>query len=333
MFLNYLLYILIFCLVSFCWCLLGTLSAYFFQGLAMAKELFISYVIHFNGILIFGFGYGLLWFIKNTYNNAFNNLLNVLDLKPEHELAIHKSFLRVKEPMRNHVLSLLITIIGGIILWNCGYPLSGFSKYFLAVSSISLFYVGGRMFSYLIWTIFLFKKMDLLNKEIKIQKNVSLMEFENLNSYLSIIFLGGIVALYLSFRGTLSANFSYDIDKNFKSLLSYPIILFLPFVVFSVFYIRYVLKKIQEKQIYDRIQGFNNLIAAQSKDMNLKESLDLEKVVLEIKEKLLSQVSNLNFIRLKDSPSIIIAILLLMQFIYQNDQVIKLFIDSLFKTN
>lgn len=330
MFLNYLLYIIIFCLVSFGWCLLGTFISYFSQGPVMAKELFISYTTHFNGILIFGFGYGLLWFIKNTYHNTFNNLLNVLDLKKDHELALHKAFLTVKEPLRNHALSLLVTLIGGIILWNCGYPLSGFSKYFLAISSISLFYVGGRMLSYLIWTIFLFKKLDLFHKDIRIQKNVSLMEFENLNSYLSVIFLGGVAALFLAFRGTLSANFTYPIDNNFKSLLSYPLILFLPFVLFSVFYIRHVLKKIQEKQIYDRIQNFNELIAAQSKDFGLKETLDLEKTVLEIKEKLLSQISSFNLVRLKDSPSILIAILLMIQFVYQNDSVIKSFIDSLF---
>lgn len=329
MFLNYILYILIFCLISFLWCLSGVLCTYFLQNEFLAKELFISYVIHFNGIIIFGFGYGLLWFIKSSYSAAFSNLLNILSIEEDIQIQIQKSFSKIQYPIRNNLISGFITIIGGIILWKCGYPLEGFSKYFLAVTSISMFYVGGRLFSYLIGTIFLFKKFDLHQSEIKIQKNVNLLEFENLNSYLSVVFLGGIAALYFAFRGTLTANFTYILGTNFHPLLAYPIVIFLPFVLFSIFYIRYILNKIQKRQIFERIHNLNEIISKQPKEMNVKEILDMEKTILDIKEKLLSQLNSFYLFKIKDSPSIIISVILLFQFIYQNDNMIRKFIKSI----
>ena len=323
-------------MISVIICTIGGLISWAIQGKEMAFQMVWSYAYHFNGIFIIGTGYGTLFFILKTYPNAFQNLLSILDLSEELKLELTKGFDKVKSPLKHNLISIIITLIGGGILLQCGYPLEGFSKFFLAITSISLFYVGGLMFSYLIFTIMIFRTLDEHNHKITFQKNTEIVELENLNVYLTTIFLSSVIALYLAFRGTLTANFTFEntvFNETTRQFLLFPIVVFLPFVLFSGFYIRYVLRKIHLNGLTDKIDNLHNLIATSRENefYDLRQSLELEKMVLEIKEKIYSKSNTISLLSLKDSPSIIIALVLIIQFLYQNDNTIQNFIKSFLK--
>ncbi len=325
--------IFVWILISIIACLLGGGIAWIFQGKSMAFQLVLSYAYYFNGIFIVGTSYGVFFFIKKTYPSAFIMLCNVVHLPEELNINILKSYSRVENPLFHHGISAAITIIGGIILFQCGYPLEGFSKYFLAVTSISLFYIGGLMFSYLIFTVLIFRKLDDNYKTIRFQKNTEFVELENLNIYLTTLFLASVIALYLAFRGTLTANFTFEnalFNEGIRKFLLYPLVIFLPFVLFSGFYIRYVLRKIHMNGLTDKVNDLYKMInnTRENKSANIKQYLELEKTVLEIKEKLFSKSNTISLLSIKDSPSIIISIALIIQFLYQNDSTIQSFINT-----
>lgn len=325
--------IIAFSVISFLVCLIGVLIAYFAQGSETAWLLFQSYVFHFDGVLIVGFGYGLLWFIKGTGQQAFNSLFNILDIPKNGQLSLLKYHKWITSPKRNHLVSILVTIIGGIILWNCGYPLSGFSKYFLAVTSISLFYVAGLMSGYFIGSILIFRKLDEMGGKVKIKSGSSPYEIENLNMNLLICSTVGIIALFLAFRGTITANYTYGGNGAFfRNLLVYPIICFLPGILFVNFYCRYVLRKIQENEIIQKIESLQTLSKSEiSKTDSNKEKLEMEKLFMEIKEKLLAEKGKIPLLSLKDSPALFISVIFLIQFAVKNDQAINSFFSSFVK--
>ncbi len=57
----------------------------------------------------------------------------------------------------------------------------------------------------------------------------------------------------------------------------------------------------------------------------------MEKLLMEIKEKLVRERHKNPLLTFKDSPSLVIALIFLIQFITQNDLAIKDFINLLFK--
>src|ERR1035437_186787 len=171
---NCFLKIILFCVISFIVCIVCVFITFFTQGQNIAEGVFYSYVFNFNGILIVGFGYGLLWFIRNTGIQSFNSLFNILEIPDEHKFILHGYYNKwALNKKRNHITSIIVTIIGGTILWKCGYPYYGFAKYFLAITSISLFYVAGQMSGYFISTVLVYRKLDEINAVIKIKNGSS----------------------------------------------------------------------------------------------------------------------------------------------------------------
>lgn len=323
--------IIAFAVISFLVCIIGVLVAYFTQGSGTASLLFESYIFRFDGVLIVGFGYGLLWFIKGSGQQAFNSLFNILDISKESQLSLLKYHKWVTSSKRNHLVSAIVTVIGGIILWKCGYPLTGFSKYFLAVTSISLFYVAGLMSGYFIGAILIFRKLDEIGGKVKIKSGSSPYEIENLNMNLLICSTVGIIALFLAFRGTITANYTYaDNGAFFRNLLIYPIVCFLPGILFVNFYCRYVLRKIQENEILQKIDSLQSLSKAEIKKTdNNKEKLEMEKLFIEIKEKLLAEKGKIPLLSLKDSPALFISVVFIMEFAIKNDKAINGFFTNL----
>lgn len=325
--------IITFSIISFLFCIIGVSICYFAQGSDIASQLFESYIFRFDGILIIGFGYGLLWFIKDTKGHIVNSLLNILDISQDDQIAIIKYQKWIVSPMRNHSVSIAITLIGGFILWNCGYPLSGFAKYFLAVSSISMFYVAGQMSGYFIGTILIFRKVDDLQPNVKITASASPYEIEQLNLQLLLSSTLGVIALYLAFRGTITANYTFEHNGVlFRHLLVYPIISFLPGILFANFYCRYVLRKLQENEIIQKIDSLHDLskLEIEKIDDN-KQKLEIEKLFMEIKEKLIAQKNKIPILGLKDSPALFISVIFVIEFAAKNDKTLADFFKTLFK--
>lgn len=333
MFAKLFLKVITFAIVSFLVCLVGVIIAYCFQDAATAGALFQSFIFNFDGILIGAFGYGLLWFIKSTATQVFNSLLNCLEVPDEGKVSILKYSKWITSSKRNHMVSIFVTLIGGMILWNCGYPMHGFSKYYMAATSISLFYVGGMMSGYFIGSILIFRKLDEISTEVKIRNGASSYEIENVSLYLLLSSTVGVIALYLAFRGTITANFTFTNNEFiFRKLLIYPIVSFLPGILFMNFYCRYVLKKIQGNEILQKIDSLELLSKAEiSKTTDNKQKLEMEKLFIEIKEKLLVEKNKSPLLSLKDSPAIFVSVIFILEFALKNDSVLKEFFRNIFK--
>ena len=325
--------IITFCVISFLVCVLAVLVCYFCQSPSIAAALFNSYIFSFDGVLIVGFGYGLLWFIRRNGEQSFNSLFNILDIPESEQLSLLKYHEWVSSSKRKHIIAVIITVIGGLILWNCGYPLQGFAKYFLAVTSISLFYVAGLMSGYFISCLLIFRRLDEINSSVKIKSGSGPYELENINLSLLLCTTLGVVALYLAFRGTITANFVNTQEGFiFRKLLVYPIASFLPGILFTSFYCRYVLRKIQENEILQKIEYLQTLSSSEiDKSEGTKEKLEMEKLFMEIKEKLLAEKNKLPLLSLKDSPAIAISAIFIIELIIKNDDQIQNYFKTLFK--
>lgn len=324
-------YILLFSLLSFLVCLLGTSITYYLQGYELAIKMFESYVFKFDGIFVAGVGYGLLWFVKGRRKWLINLLNNILELNDEDNEKILNYEKKVNFVTGN-LISIPVTIIGGLILWNCGYPLTGFAKYFLAFTSISLYYVGGSLLAFFIFSSRIFWYLEDNEDRIKYNERTSPIHLETFNSYFIIISSVGILSLYLAFRGTLTANFTHAPDGSLmRTFLIFPIILFSAAPLMYSFYPRYVIKRIYDSNIISRITTIENLMENKNKeDVSIKEKLETEKLLLDIKESLTMERSKQNIFNLKDIPSILLIILMVLQVIIPHDNVVKEFIRSLF---
>jgi hypothetical protein len=324
-------YILISSLASFLVCLLGTLITYFTQGQELAKAFFSSYIFRFNGVFVAGVGYGLLFFLMEKGKLVFNLLNNIVEF-PKEDLQMLMQNQKRMSLLWGSVISVPITIIGGIILWNCGYPLSGFAKIFLAATSISLYYIGGSMMSFFIYSSKIFWYLEENENKIKLNKSMSLLHFEQFNSFFIIISTTGILALYLAFRGTLTADFLFAKEGNLsRTLLVFPIILFSAAPLLYSFYPRYVVKRIYDNNIISRItdleMGKNSQM---NENQSIKEKLEMEKLLIDIKESLTIERDKVTIFNIKDIPSILLLIIMFLQFIIPKDNVVMKFIESIF---
>ena len=182
-------------------------------------------------------------------------------------------------------------------------------------------------------TILIYRKLDEINEDIRIKEASSPYEMEKLNLSFVICSTLGVIALYLAFRGTITANFiNTETDTIFRKLLIYPIVLFLPGILFISFYFRYVLRKIEEKEILKKIEKLESLSKGEIiETSNAKEKLEIEKLFIEIKEKLLSEKTKFPILSIRDSPALLFALILILQFLLQNDNVLHDFLKELIK--
>lgn len=321
----------IFCVLSFVVGLLGCLITYLGQDSKVALGLFKSYMLHFNGIFVGGLGFGLLVFVRSTERKIFNSLMNLLEIPSEHEVVLLKHQRWVTSSNRKHGVAIIVTILGGTILWNAGYPHYGFAKYFLAVTTISLFYVAGLTSGYFFSSMLVFSHLDKYSDQIRVKRNSSPLELESLNMGFLIISTLAVVALYIAFRGTLTADFTFSDDSDLiRRMLVYPILVFLPGILFTSFYYRFVLRKIDENEIIDKLIQVQNIAKESARNASgAKEQLEVQELVMNIREKLLMQRNRNPLVTLKDSPALLVAIVLFFQFLYQNDGVLKSFIEML----
>lgn len=319
--------IIICCIISTLVCASGVGITLFTQGGEIAMALYHSYVFEFNGILIVGFGYGLYWFINTRGMVLFNSVSNIIEQDDSETIGILRFFNIANNKFKQQLYGVTCAAIGGTILWNCGYPLNGFAKYFLAVSSISLFYVAGMMAPFFYSIVYMFRNLDRESDTIKLKNGTSTsFEMENIDTCLMICTTIGVCALFLSFRGTLTANYTFlGNGEVFRQLLITPIIAFLPALIFVSFYYRYVLRKLQSNDIIRSIQEIEDKYKNQENATSKKEELEINKLILDIKEKISSQYNKTPWFSLKDSPALFVVLLLIVEFIVKYDEVVKSF--------
>ena len=318
---NCLIYIFLCSAGSFIVVLIGALITYAIQGKAMAIALFNSYVLDFNGVLVAGFGFGLLFFLMRNSKTVIWILLNQLGDEAKKDSSILNYFYMSFSWKWCIITGLPCMAVGAYLLFHCGYPLQGFARFYLAVTSMSLYFAGSVAFSFFVYSMIGFLKLDKISESFNIVPNF--IELEAFSSFFIVASITGVIALYLAFRGVLTANFANISNMN-KYYLFYPVFLFLPAPLIYSFYPKTIIKKMYDRGILNKINEFE-LKRMSFQTNNFKETVEIEKLLLEIKEKLILEKEKIAIFSYKDSIAVTLVILILIQFIIENDSIIKSF--------
>jgi hypothetical protein len=306
---------------------IGAILTFLFQGKEAISPFFMSYAYHFNGCIIGGFGFGTLWFILR-WGPTTLYLTNTLFEFPESlQSKYAMRYKRLNSPFWLNVISIPITIAGCIILYRCEYPLHGFSKWYLAITSMSLYYLHGLGLAMLIYTIRLFRLIERHSDIITISPTANPMDLDTLKSFITVSSTMLLVSGFIAFRGTLTANF-LTTDDTIRLWLLFPVFLGAPIILFYSFYCRSVLRQVYRIDIARRLTMLSNKLGS-SKRTSALEEVEAERTLLEIEERLRIQMDRMSVLRFKDSPAIITVILMLAQIIIRYDKSVNRFVSDI----
>lgn len=337
--------------VSILICGFGVLLTLFYD-VSQTRLFLLSYVYYWNGLLVLPAAYGALHFAQSTFNQHFHLLaFSILETDDETKVTITSRLDRLFSFRNKQTIALAVFVIGGAIMYICGYPLSGLPQYYLWVVSSAMFYAGGLMLAYGLYIMQFFHVLETNIENIDLQDNVNIVELENFSMYLSLLFLTAIIALYLAFRGTLTANFTFMpphpwVDatvrlfiapgadySSVRNLLVYPIVIFLPLSLIASFYMKLVLRRIYLISVKRKVSEIDQLAKPIIEGADAKSSelavLEVRKAVFELKEKVVNNNNVLPLVSIKDSPSILLVAVVILQFIWINDAEIHQFFDGL----
>lgn len=208
---------------------------------------FKTFFIHFNGFFVGGSAYILLVFVL-TYKRVI--ILDINSLFGKHCILDEKYLKALKNSQSKIICSIyitIITIIGGVSLYINGYPLTGFCHAAIIISTFSIYSVGG----YGLWSFVSIYKLinavdfcDISESIIGDKRIDKIVLYINISSGLA------LASLFISFNGTLTANFTYEyFGGNSKFVLLLPIILFIPYLLYYNYYPNIMLKKKYEQSI------------------------------------------------------------------------------------
>jgi hypothetical protein len=322
-----------FCLVSALLCSIGALLTLFLQGSETALALVDAWVFKFNGILVGGTGYGLLYFLRRNGSAVLLQLTNILEIPPKFAPTLVLYSRRALSWRWCVAMSVPLTAAGAAILWQSGFPLHGFAKVYLAISTVSIYVVASCILTFLVFTLALFRFLEensrrYLDDRFRTRSGSNYIELEALDSFFVISATMGLIAIYVGFRGTLTANFTDESDL-YRRLFIAPIIFYLPVALLYSFYPRYVLRKIRERDILITLDEFGQR-ASDAKFDTVVAELECRKLLLELKEKLRAETSSTAILGFKDAPSLTISLLIAIQFLAQRDPAIAEFLRRLF---
>lgn len=310
-------------------CLLGCLLTYWLQGMEAALSLFEHWVFRFNGILVGGTTWGMARVIYEHSQSVFNRLMHIIQIDSDDSAGLVREYQKTHSLWRIVGFGLPIGALGAASLLLSGYPLDGFAKWYLAIGSASLHFAAAFILIYLYYTIRFFRLVDANYPSLTIRQDFSPMQVESFNSYFIITATLGIFASYFAFRGTLTAGFLFPVPL-LEKLLIYPIIMYVPIGLMYSFYPRYVLKKIYDRSILSQLDHLERARREinSSEGRSIEDRLHLEEILASLREKLTKETRQLPLLDLKDYPSLLMVILMFIQYIWHEDSVIRTFIDG-----
>lgn len=328
-------------LFSLLWCSLLSISlcgvgvgvAYTVQDPEIALGLLRSWVFDFNGVIVGALGYGLMFFVRSGGRTVLAQLREVLILPDPIQPALAQYQHQAMSWGWANLIAVPATVVGAVVLWNCGYPLEGFAQYYLAACSISIYYVATNILAFFLFTLAMFHQIEVASDDgepLRLRKPgpATRLHMETIDFFFVLSSTIGIFAIYFGFRGTLTANFQ-NTPEMFKDLLILPVALYLPATLCFSFYPRYVLKKVAER---DTLQRIDEMLGTPDPppEGDYQTSLELRKLVLEVREKMLQEHKAPPILRLKDAPSLTLSLIILVQFLWQSDAIVKDFLARFF---
>lgn len=319
----------------------GALVTYMFQSDKLAVELVQTAVFRFNGILVGAVGFGLLAFVYAAGARMLALLNTVLDVPEEQTTSYARHLERVNSWRWWLLIVTPLSIIGALVLWRAGFPLDGFANFYLAVGVSSIYVVASSILASYVFTILFFHFVEersghSVRPRIRLKCSFASMDLQAIDNFFIVSAAFGVLAIYLGFRGTLTANF-IGTTELFRKLMILPLVFYLPATLCYSFYPRYVLRQITECDTLELVEAFEEqtrekaISNEKSPGDDLKATLELRALILEIKEKMINDRRAVPLLTLKDAPSLTMSLILVMQFISQNDSVVASFFDRFFK--
>ncbi len=328
------LFCLLWCsLLSIGLCVLGVAIAMAVQGPETALELLRSWIFDFNGVIVGALGYGLMFFVRSGGRTVLAQLGEILALPETLQQPLVRRQRQAMSWSWANLIAVPTTVVGAVVLWNCGYPLEGFAQYYLAAASITIYYVATNILAFFLFTLAMFHRLEVASdggELLRLRKpgRAAGIQIESIDLFFVLHSTIGIFAIYFGFRGTLTANFE-NTPEVFKDLLILPVLLYLPATLCYSLYPRYVFKKISERDTLRRIDETLGT-ASPPPQGDFQSSLELRKLVLEVREKMLQEHKSTPILGLKDAPSLTLSLVILVQFLWQSDEIVKDFLARFF---
>lgn len=310
----------------------GFALVYLVQGNLEAAAFLESYVFRFNGILVFGFGYGTLFFILRFRKELLKVIFFSSGLSDSDISKLALSYERSASFSKLNLIAVPTFLVGSSILWVAGYPLTGLAKYYLAVTSMSLYYAGGLLLAYAYYAVRFFGEVDRSITSDNAGAQISQLDMDAFGTFFSIISTLGVISLYLAFRGTLTANFTYSVADAalLRRFFLFPIIVFLWAPIFVAMYPRWVLRKIFRIPILRKIANVERKIGElYLVDIPIGDLAEAEKSLLDVRDKYFSDLSRNPVISMKDSFSIALATLSSAQLLVSSDIALNQFFKTM----
>jgi len=314
---------------------IGALITSVWQGDRMALDLVQTAVFKFNGVLVGAAGYGLLSFVFLSGKRMLALLNSILDVPDDY---VPKYGIRLQHVTSFRAWLLIVaplSVIGATVLWLAGFPLRGFAKGYLAVAVMTIYVVASAILAFYVYTILLFKFIEenaaySTRPRVRLKCSFASMDLQTIDSFFIVSATLGVFAIYLGFRGTLTANFT-GTTELFRKLMILPLVFYLPATLCYSLYPRYVLRQVAECDTLELVEAFERQTNDLPPEENLKATLELRNLIFDIKEKMLNDRRAVPLLTLKDAPSLTMSLIIVMQFIAQNDSVVSSFLSKFFK--
>lgn len=303
---------------------LGWVLVYCVQGSSAASELANAWFFTFNGILAGAAGYGAVFFLRRERKTLVATLKNVLDVPQVMQYEFTRRLQHVISWRVTHLVAILLTLIGGLIAYRAGIPLRGFAHLYLTGAVVSFYFVGAYGVMVIIAVLYLFRFIEQNGNAAALQRISIKAPFRGLEIHtidLFFVISSGmcIFAVYVCFRTTLSA-FALAPLFYYKAMIV-PVFFFLPAALVYSFYPRYVLRQVWEADTFVAIDLFASEMAVSS-PIDMKANLEIRKLILEVKERMLAERRTLPLFSLRDAPTLTMSLLMLIQLVMQKDPVI-----------
>ena len=313
----------------------GAVITFTFQNERLAADLAETAVLNFNGILVGAAGFGLLAFVHYSGRRMFALLNNVLDVPDEYAADYARYLDRVSSWRWWLLIVTPLSIVGVLVLWRAGFPFYGFANFYLAVGVSSIYVVASSILASYVFTILFFQYIEEhsgygVRPRIRLKCSFASIDLQTIDSFFIVSAAFGVLAIYLGFRGTLTANFT-STTEAFRRMMILPVVFYLPATLCYSFYPRHVLRQVTECDTLELVEAFEKQTENGLAGEGLQAKLELRALVLEIKEKMLNERRAMPLITLKDAPSLTMSLIILMQFITQNDAVVAEFLKRFFK--
>jgi hypothetical protein len=325
-------------LVGFVWFVIwGVGSAFLFaigwyvtarlQGPADAADLANAWLFTFNGVFTGASGYGVVFFLCRERATLIAGLLSMFDVPPslQYEFARHIQHVR-RWPVA-HPVAFLLVLIGGYISHGAGIPLRGFAHVYLSVAVMSFYVVGAYGLIVIIAIMNLFRFIELHTdassaERISLRAPFRAQDVEAIDIFFITSAAMCVFAIYVCFRTTLTA-FAGGPALFYKALVI-PVFFFLPAALLYSFYPRYVLRQVWENDTFLAVARFATESSTEEPS-DFKAALELRKLILDVREKMVAERRALPLLSFKDAPTLTMVIVMAIQLLVQRDPIIANF--------